>query len=101
MRVTRSQQPDDDKGGGRVCRQCKSREKNCTGIQECKMCWQRILGIRRFDGVAVDQTNQVIYTYEFKTTTDREHGNHMGAYNNVMKERQSSMQIFCKLSEEL
>ena len=27
-----------------------------------------------FDGVAVDQTNQVIYTFEFKRTSDREHG---------------------------
>ena len=53
---------------------CASREVNCTGIQECKTCWQLILGNRRFDGVAVDQTNQVIYTFEFKRTSDREHG---------------------------
>ena len=54
--------------------QCMSREENCTGIQECKMCWQRIVGNRRFDGVAVEQTNWVIYTFEFKRTSDREHG---------------------------
>ena len=33
---------DDEKGKGRVCCQCMSREG--TGTQECKRCWQRILG---------------------------------------------------------
>ena len=54
--------------------QCTERGENCTGIQECKMCWQRIPGNRRFDGVAVDQTNQIMYTFEFKRTLDWEHG---------------------------
>ena len=39
---------DDDKGEGivcvTVCCQCTGREENCAGIQECKMCLQRILG---------------------------------------------------------
>ena len=38
------------------------------------MCWQRILGNRRFDGVAVDQTLRFMYTFESKRTPDREHG---------------------------
>ena len=29
---------------------------------------------RRFDGVAVDQANRIIYTFEFIRTSDREHG---------------------------
>ena len=48
-------------------------DKNCTGIQECKRCWQLTLGNRRFE-VAVDQADRVIYTFELKRTSDREYG---------------------------
>ena len=45
-----------------------------TDALECKRCWQQTLGDRRFDGVAVNRAKQVIYTFEFKRTSDREHG---------------------------
>ena len=45
----------------------------------------------------MDQTNLVMYTFEFKRTSDREHGYVQQC--DAMKERQSNMQVFCKLSE--
>ena len=50
------------------------RERGGTDTLGCKRCWQQTLGDRRFDGVAVDQAKLVIYTFEFKRTSDREHG---------------------------
>ena len=65
---------DDDEEEGRVCCQCKGKEEKGTDALECKRCWQQTLGDRRFDGVAVNRTKKVIYTFEFKRTSDREHG---------------------------
>ena len=65
---------DDDEEEERVCCQCKGKEEKGTDALECKRCWQQTLGDRRFDGVAVNRTKKVIYTFEFKRTSDREHG---------------------------
>ena len=50
------------------------KEKKGTDTLECKRCCQQTLGDRRFDGVAVNRAKKVIYTFEFKRTSDREHG---------------------------
>ena len=65
---------DDDEEKGRVCCQCPGKEEKGTDTLECNRCWQQALGNRRFDGVAVDRAKRVICTFEFKRTSDREHG---------------------------
>ena len=38
--ANRCRRTDDEEREGGVCCQCMGKEDNCTGIQECKHCWQ-------------------------------------------------------------
>ena len=49
-------------------------EQNCTGTQECKVLGSANTWKSKVRRVAVDQTNRVMHTFEFKRTPDREHG---------------------------
>ena len=57
-----------------ICCQCRERNDEAWSERAtCKDCWQKKLGLRRFDGVAVDRTQKRILTFEFKRTSDRVH----------------------------
>ena len=57
-----------------ICCQCRERDDgNWSERATCKDCWQKKLGLRRFDGMAVDRAQKRILTFEFKRTSDRVH----------------------------
>ena len=57
-----------------ICCQCRERDDGAWSERAtCKECWQKKLGLRRFDGMAVDRTQKRILTFEFKRTSDRVH----------------------------
>ena len=57
-----------------ICCRCRERDDgNWSERATCKDCWQKKLGLRRFDGMAVDQAQKRILTFEFKRTSDRVH----------------------------
>ena len=57
-----------------ICCQCRERDdETWVAGAACRECWQKKLGSRRFDGMAINRTQKKILTLEFKRTSDRRH----------------------------